>query len=113
MKYFDRYIALRDELWNEFEKLVRKGVKFPELLDVTYPRGENPKGLSLNTDGDSWFYAKELMANPQYNLHIGEDLIVATSLVTFIGVDGKEYQLEPDILDLHWLCELIDKNEAV
>lgn len=111
MKYFNRYITLREELWKGFEELVRQGARFPELLFVTHPREENPIGLSVTTDGDNWFYAKELVADPEYNLHIGEDLIVATSEVTFIDTEGKKHRLEPDILDLYWLSELLDKNE--
>ena len=113
MKYFDKYISFREELWVEFENLVRIGAKFPKWLDVTYPRGENPKGLSLTTEGDSWFYAKELIADPDYSLHIGEDIIVGTSQVTFIDTDGKRHQIEPDILDLYWLSELLDNNEEI
>ena len=111
MKYFDKYISLRVELWREFENLVKRGAKFPELLDVIYPRGENPKGLSLTTEGDSWFYAKELIADPNYSLHIGEDIIVASSQVTFIDTDSQRHKIEPDILDLYWLSELLDNNE--
>lgn len=110
MKYFDKYIALREELWKEFEKLVRKGARFPELLDVVYPKGKNPAGLSTTTDGDSWFYAKELLADSNYNLHIGEDIIVETTKVTFLDTNGKKHQVEPDILDLYWLSELLDKH---
>jgi hypothetical protein len=110
MKYLDRYMAFREELWKEFEDLVREGTRFPELLDVTYPRGENPIGLSIDADGDSWFYSKELLADPGYKLHIGEDLIVATRKVTFIDTEDKKHRLEPDILDLYWLSELLDKN---
>lgn len=113
MKYFDKYISLREELWLEFEKIVRKGAKFPELLEVTYPRGENPKNLSLTTEGDSWFYAKELLANPDYSLHIGEDIIVEIAKVTFIDVNDKRHIIEPNVLDLYWLCELLDNNEEI
>lgn len=108
MGYFDEYIALREKLWNEFEKLVRKGAKFPELLDVTYPRGINPDGLSIDTDGDSWFMAKELVANPDYVLHIGEDLIVGTGEVEFISTTGQHHKLVPDILDLHFVSQCLD-----
>jgi UTP-glucose-1-phosphate uridylyltransferase len=111
MKYFNKYIALREELWNAFEQLVRKGAEFPELIEVSYPKGENPEGLSITTDGDSWFYAKSLIANPSYNLHLGEDIIVATSPVTFMDIDDNTHTIEPDILDLYWLSELLDKSE--
>lgn len=113
MKYFDKYKSFREELWIEFENLVKKGAKFPELLDVTYPRGENPIGLPLTTDGDSWFYAKELIADPDFSLHIGEDIIVGTSQVTFIDNYGKRHQIEPDILDLYWLSQLLDSYDKI
>lgn len=111
MKYFDKYIKLREELWQEFEKLVRKGARFPELLEVIYPIGINPTGLSKTTEGNSWFYATELIANPNYNLHIGEDIITETTKVTFKDTNGKTQNLEPDILDLYWLSELLDKSK--
>ena len=111
MNYFEKYLALRDELWKGFEELVRNGATFSELLDVTYPRGMNPEGLSKNTEGDSWFHARQLLADPEYNLHIGENLIVGTSEVTFVDTHRKKHKLEPDILDLYWLSELLDKNE--
>lgn len=104
-------MEFRAELWKGFEQLVRKGAIFPALLDVTYPRGENPVGLSVDSEGNSWFLAKELLAEPKYNLHFGEDLIIATSKVTFIDTEGKKHNLEPDILDLYWLSELLNKNE--
>ena len=95
-------------MWSAFEALVRKGATFPHLQDVTYPRGENPKGVSLNSDGDSWFYAQALVANQEYQLHKGEDIIIGTNKVTFIDTNEKEHTLEPDILDLYWLSELLD-----
>jgi hypothetical protein len=111
MNYFDKYIKLRDELWSEFESLVKVGAKFQNLLDVNYPRGQNPIGLSKTTDGDSWFFATEIVANAKYKLQIGEDLIVGTGKVTFIDVDGKKHKIEPDILDLFWLSNLIDNAQ--
>lgn len=108
MEYFDRYIKFREELWSKFEIVVREGITFPELLDVTYPKGENPKGVSVNTDGNSWFYAKELLADSDYNLHIGEDIIIATSKVTFIDAKGRKREIEPDILNLYFLSKLLD-----
>jgi len=106
--YFSRYLALRDEIWIAFEALVRRGARFPELADVTYPRGVNPAGLSRDTEGNSWFYANELLANPSYQLHRGEDLIVASNAVVFIDEAGTHHRLEPDTLDIHWLAQLLD-----
>lgn len=103
-----RYLKLREEMWNAFDLLVKKGAKFPELIDVYYPIGTNPEGLMLTTDGRSKFLAKELVANPKYQMHIGEDMIVGTGLVTFIDVRGNHRELEPDITDTYWLAELLD-----
>lgn len=108
MSYFEEYIALRQKMWADFESIVRKGAQFPELLDVCYPIGKNPHGLSINTEGRCWFYATELIANSNYELHEGEDLIVATHEVTFIDTNDNTHVLEPDILDLYWLAELLD-----
>ena len=113
MKHLDKYLEYRAELWSEFENLVRQGAKFSEVVFVRYPRGENPKGLSLTTEGDSWFHANELVANPNYKLHIGVDIIVGTTPVTFLDLDDKPYLVEPDILDIHWLCELLDAHEKI
>lgn len=111
MNYFSTYLAFRSELWTAFEQLVRQGARFPQLQDVSYPQGENPAGLSVSTEGKSWFYATELLADPAYHLLVGEDLIVGTSPVTFLDTNEKTHQLEPDILDLYWLSELLDKSE--
>lgn len=104
----DRYLAFRESLWSEFAALVRRGGVFPELFDVTCPRGMHPPGLGRTTQGDSWFYAKRLVADPDYVLHLGEDLIVATGEVTFEDADGVLRRIEPDILDLYWLSEMLD-----
>lgn len=106
--HLDRYLAFREGLWSEFAELVRHGGKFPELVDVTCPRGMHPPGLGRTTQGDSWFYARRLVADPGYVLHLGDDLIVATGEVTFEDADGALRRIEPDILDLHWLSELLD-----
>ena len=111
MKYHDKYMELRDELWKEFESLVRGGAAFPELLDVSYPRGVNPQGLSIDTEGNSWFYAKALEKKPEYKLHKGEDMIVGTNQVVFIGSNDQRHVLEPDDLDLYWLSVLLDGAE--
>lgn len=106
--HLDRYLAFREGLWSEFAELVRRGGEFPELVDVTCPPGMHPPGLGRTTRGDSWFYAKRLVADPGYVLHLGDDLIVATGEVTFEDADGGLRRLEPDILDLYWLSELLD-----
>lgn len=108
MKYYERYIKLRDDAWRAFEALVRQGAVFPALSAVTCPRGVRPPGLAINAQGDSWFYAKALKANPDYKLHIGEDLIVGTTPVVFIDAEGMSREVEPDILDLYWLSQLLD-----
>jgi hypothetical protein len=111
MTYFEQYITLRQNLWTNFEKLVRKGAAFPALLDVCYPIAKNPQGLSVNTEGRAWFYATHLLANSDYTLHEGDDLIVATHKVTFMDTNDNTHILEPDILDLYWLAELLDGAE--
>ena len=108
MSFFEQYITLRQNLWNHFEQIVRKGAEFPELLDVRYPIGKNPHGLSVDTEGRAWFYATHLLDNPNYELHEGEDLIVATHKVTFMDTNDNTHVIEPDILDLYWLAELLD-----
>jgi len=113
MKYLDRYIKLRDEIWAEFEKLVRKGARFPTALDVTYPRGKNPDGLAVDSEGDSYICAIEVRADPQYQLHIGEGLIVGTSKVTFVDLEGNAHKIEPDILDTYWLCQCLDEARGL
>lgn len=77
--HLDRYLAFREGLWSEFAELVRRGGVFPELV-----------------------------ADPDYILHHGEDLIVATGEVTFEDADGVLRRIEPDILDLYWLSEMLD-----
>ena len=108
MKFHKKYLELRNELWKEFESQVRKGATFPELLDVAYPSGKNPPGLSVDTDGNSWFYAKALEKNPEYKLHSGEDLMVGTNKVTFVDTNDQRHEVEPDDLDLYWLSKLLD-----
>lgn len=110
MSYTDRYIQLRDEIWEEFENTVRRGATLSTITGVSYPRGIRVKGLSVTTDGDSWFYAKAIVRNPDYKLHEGKDLIVATGKVTFVDLKDRHHHLEPDILDIDWLCELLDNR---
>ena len=110
--YLARYLALRDEIWIAFEALVRRGARFPALADVTYPRGINPPGLSRDTDGNSWFYASALMANPEYQLHHGEDLIVGANPVVFIDQAEPQHRIEPNTIDVYWLAQLLDAADA-
>lgn len=112
MNYLDKYLEYRDELWEEFERTVRKGAELDIITAVYYPRGVKVRGLPTNTEGQRWFYAKEIIANPEYNLHIGKDLIVGTGKVTFVDAeDGRKHTLEPDILDTYWICELLDNRK--
>ena len=114
MSYTAKYINFQDELWEEFEALVRIGAEFPQYVDVTYPIGINPKGLTKDTEGRSSFLAKELIANPNYNIRpdLGpKDLLVEVNHVTFIDTEGQKRKLEPDIPDLYWICELLDGSK--
>jgi hypothetical protein len=109
MSYFAKYIELREELWKKFEDLVRTGCSFPSLLNVDYPPGINIPGLSKTTEGNCYFLAKSLKANPSYALHIGQDIIVGVNKVVFFDIENIERELEPDTLDLYWLSELVDQ----
>lgn len=108
MKFHDRYMELRTQLWDEFERLVKRGARFMPFVDVTCPKGVHPEGLSKNTEGESWFYAKGLVSNPTYKLHAGEDFVVATNSVVFIDINGRAHEFTPNVLDLYWLSELLD-----
>jgi len=111
MKFHDRYMELRTQLWDEFERLARRGAHFMPFIDVTYPKGIHPEGLSRNSEGESWFYAKGLLSNPAYELHVGADFIVATNKVVFVDIDDSAHEITPDVLDLYWLSELLDSAE--
>ena len=113
MNYIDRYYQFRDEVWAKFEDTVKKGAVLFEITEVTYPRGINVKGLSKTTNGDCWFYAKSIIANPKYVMHLGEDIIIGTGKVTFVDIENKHHSLEPDIVNLDWLCKLIDNTKPV
>lgn len=77
---------------------------------MTYPRGSNPPGLSTDTNGRSWFRAKRLLADPAYNLLLeGDRLIVGARSVTFLDGSGVRRTVEPDILDLYWLSDVLDQ----
>lgn len=106
--YREKYSSLQQELWRDFTRLVRQGAVFPELLDVVYPIGMQREGLSRDSEGRCWFYASKLLAIPDYQLHQGEDLIVATTPVLFMGTDNQLHELEPDIADLYWLASVLD-----
>ena len=111
MIYTDRYIEFEEELWNKFELLVREGAKFPSLVDVTYPKGINPQGLIKDTDGRSSFLAKELVQDSNYKLKadINEnDIIVDFNKVKFIDSNNNVHQIEPDVIDLYWICQILD-----
>lgn len=109
--YTDRIYELQDELWKKFDLIVKSGAKFPTLIGVEYPFGINPPGLIKTTEDRSYFLAKEIKSNPNYVMNIGEDLIVETGAVVFIGTDDEKHKLEPDVVDLHWLAELVDAAE--
>ncbi len=114
MTYQEHYFEFQEELWNKFEALVRSGAKFPELLEVTYPAGINPQGLIKTTEGHSSFLATKLVANPNYQLRpdIGpKDLIVEFNKVEFIDTKGKNHFLEPEVIDLYWVCCVLDGAE--
>lgn len=116
MSYHAKYYSFQEELWKEFEKLVRVGAKFPMLVDVWYEYGINPAGLSVDSEGKSYFLAKELVANPEYKLHeevTGKDIIVESGKVTFIDTDGKEHILEPEVTDLWWCSKLLDAANGI
>jgi len=76
MKYLDKYTELRNELWKEFELTVRKGANLPNLVSTVYAIGINPPNLSVDTDGQSWFYAKEILKDEKFTLHVGQDMML-------------------------------------
>lgn len=106
-KYQERLYNLQTELWVKFEALVKTGALLPSI-SVEYPRGINPKGLYVDSEGISYFLASKLIANPNYILNNGEDLIISTNIVEFVDVEENTHKLEPNIIDLDWLAELID-----
>ena len=108
MSYHQKYLRLREELWEQFAALVQVGASFPELIDVTYPHGVNPAHLPVDTEGRSWIQARSINSQPGYVLHRGEDLIIGTNPVTFVDTEGKPHQIEPDSLDIYWLSTLLD-----
>ena len=112
MKYIEKYIELREELWKEFESTVKTGAKLPTLVSTVYPIGINPPNLSVDTDGQSWFYAKEIIKDENYQLHIGEDIIVGTNKIKIIDTDNEIHVIEPDTLDLYWLSEILDAKKT-
>ena len=111
MSHLQQVLALRSSLWADFAALVRRGADFPQLREVFYPVGAHAPGLGRCTDGRYWFYATRLLANPQYRLLEGEDLIVGAGRVVFLDTDGRRHELEPDILDLIWLAETLDEAQ--
>jgi hypothetical protein len=102
----DQYFDLRSRMWSAFEQLVRQGGRFTVPVDTFYPHGVAAPGLPVTTEKQSYFLSRELVADHDYSLHIGEDLIVGSGEVTFIDTDGRQHMIEPDILDLHWLAEI-------
>lgn len=108
MTYLAQYLQLQTALWQDFEQLVRRGARFPALVDVFYRHGVVPAGLPLTTEGQAWFDAQELLADPDYVLLEGVDLVVGAGYVTFVDSDGKRHYMEPDIDDLYWLAQLLD-----
>lgn len=116
MSYLKEYLNYREELWMKFQDLVRRGAKFPMLIDVTYASGINPEGLMKDTDGRSLFMAKELIADPNYSVRpeIGpKDIIIEFNYVKFVDTDDKIHHLEPDIIDLYWLCSVLDGADGI
>jgi len=116
MSYHKKYYDFQEELWKEFEKLVRIGAKFPMLIEVWYEYGINPDGLSVDTEGRSHFLATELLANANYTLHeetTGKDIIVESGHVTFVDTEGTKRTLEPDITDLWWCSKLLDAANGI
>ncbi len=107
MKNFKkRLYSFQDELWEEFNELVKKGAKIS--AHVRYPRRVNPPGLMLDTEDYSYFLATEIIANPHYKMHLGEDLIIGTGKVEFVDSNGNTHIIEPEITDLHWLVEVLE-----
>ncbi len=111
MKHLAHIHKLQEEWKYKFESIVRNGASFPSLISVEYPFGINPIGLSKTTEGRSWFFAKVIKANPNYQLEIGEDIVVAYGDVEFIDSEGNSHVLEPDLTDLYWVAEVLDNAE--
>jgi len=112
MKYLDKYTELRNELWKEFELTVRIGAKLPNLVSTVYAIGINPPNLSVDTEGQSWFYAKENSKDEKFTLHVGQDMIVDTSKIKLVDTNDTIHEFKPDTLDLYWLCEILDAKRA-
>lgn len=111
MSHKKKYIEFENSLWKGFERLVRKGAKFPTLVYVTYPKGVFQKGLIKDNEGRSCFMAKELIKNSNYKLktEVGKkDIIIEFNKVEFLDSNNEKHILEPDATDLYWICELLD-----
>jgi hypothetical protein len=109
MNYLDKVYKLRQELLDKFDLIVKKGAKFPTLIDVEYPYGNNPEGMMTTTEGRSTFLAKEIVANSKYNMFVGEDIIVSSGIVEFIESEGTKHLIEPDTEDLYWMAIVVDE----
>ena len=108
MIYTKRFIRLWNKIWNEFEKTVKVGTVLTQSVLVKYPRGIKVKELLNTTDGLSCFRAVTIIANPDCVMHIGHDIIVATGKITFVDFDVKYHHLEPDVINIDWICRLLD-----
>jgi hypothetical protein len=111
--YSDRYYAFREEAWMAFEQLVRKGAKFPKLIDVFFPLGPQPAGLSYDKEGRAWFYASEILANKTYQLFEGEHIYIKSGEVSFVSDKGQTIVLRPVVEDVEWIVQVLDGETKV
>ena len=111
IRYQKKLYALQDELWKEFDIIVKKGAKFSTYIDVEYPYGINPDGMIKTNEGRSTFLAKEIISNPNYSLLKGADIIIGANEVEFIDLNNDSHKIEPNIVDLHFLSKLVDEAQ--
>ena len=95
MSYSKRLYELQDELWAEFEKLVRNGADLP-LTMIHYP------------DGKENFDAIAIVKDEKYNLKKKMGILTGVNKVTFIDSFDRKHTIEPDLTDIFFIADLLD-----
>lgn len=109
----NQFYDFRDEVWRQFEALVRTGCHFIGELSIITGEINLPGPKIIANTQEIIIYG--IIRDENYNLRQDDDLIMGTAKIKVRRQEGAETFLEdvePNILDLQSLCTYVSGGYA-
>jgi hypothetical protein len=110
MSLHEQYYDLREKCWKAFEDLVITGCDYVGQLEIIVGKLRIRNKITSDTDT---IIIKGIVANPEYSLHEGTNMIIGTNKIEVIMADDSIKKVTPDILSLDSLATYVSGGFSV